>query len=724
MPDPVRFGRYLLERRLAAGGMAEVFLGRAEGPKRFAKRVVVKRMLQALVDIEQYTEMFLDEARLAARFDHPNLIHVYELVETEGQYGLAMEYINGVDLKNVVDAGRDEGVPIPLDIAAYFVAESAAGLHYAHELRGEDGRALEVVHRDVSPANIVVTWNGAVKVVDFGIAKHSGRSTETARGIVKGKFSYMSPEQISEEDIDKRSDVFSLGAVMYELLSLERCFSQDTPVETLDAIRAGTFKPLAELRDDLPPELASLLDSMLVVDRDERMKSCGEIAQRLRRRQAGIDLPTPDDVGAYLRELFPKSEATNIVVSSVGSSDLVTTRDEQSVPSYAMQSDELAQLMARAHDTVISQKTSGTHPAVPLVVSGTVQVDASDLFAESEQSVSRTPTMRIGRPQPMVDTGTTKKGAPSNRAFQITMGLTGAALVLTLGIIIAVMARSRSGTVVVETPIQAIPASRNAVVFVSSNPGGAAVYLDGARLAGVTPLSLPELPVGSRHLLQVELAGYRPALQPFTIRSPSAGGQTEQLRLEPFRGPEPPVAAEPVEPAKPDSRDGPAKAAVKSKTAAPKPAVRAKTAPKPEAVAKVGTLSVTTSPAARIFLDGKALGPAPVKGVRLSPGRHEVRVINNDLGFARTASVQVRPGRGTQRHFEFKKGRVVLQVDPWADVYYRGKKLGTTPMAPISLYEGKQVLRLHNPDLGVEKTVRANVVADETLNVPVRLKKR
>lgn len=182
MDGEVRFGRYLLERRLAIGGMAEVFLGRIEGPEGFTKRVVIKRILPHLQNEKNHVDMFLDEAKLAARFNHPNLIQVYELARIDDQYCLAMEYIEGKDVAAILDESLRRGRKIPLAIAAFIVSSAAEGLHYVHDLTTDEGQALNVVHRDISPANILVTNTGGVKIVDFGIAKHEVSTSKTEIG--------------------------------------------------------------------------------------------------------------------------------------------------------------------------------------------------------------------------------------------------------------------------------------------------------------------------------------------------------------------------------------------------------------------------------------------------------------------------------------------------------------------------------------------------------------
>jgi serine/threonine-protein kinase len=230
------FGRYELLKRIAGGGMGEVYLARQAGFEGFEKLLVVKVLLPNLVEDEEFIKMFLDEARIAARLNHPNVAQIFDLGEVEGVYYIAMEYIHGDDIIRLWKKSRADGKAVPLALAARIIADAAAGLDYAHKAVGADNEPLGLVHRDVSPQNILVTFDGGVKVIDFGIAKAAGRASHTATGILKGKYAYMSPEQASGKAIDHRSDVFALGVVLYEMATSMRLFKRDSEVSTLRAV--------------------------------------------------------------------------------------------------------------------------------------------------------------------------------------------------------------------------------------------------------------------------------------------------------------------------------------------------------------------------------------------------------------------------------------------------------------------------------------------------------
>ena len=223
-------GKYRIFGTLGRGGMADVFLAAALGAAGFNKLVVVKKLREARADDPSFVNMFLDEARLAARLNHPNVVHTYEIGEQSDGYFIAMEYLEGQQLNRVANEMRKRGEPMAPAMAAHLMAEALLGLHHAHEMKDYDGRKLEIVHRDVSPQNLFVTYDGQVKVLDFGIAKAAMNITQTQAGVTKGKFSYMAPEQAIGDDVDRRSDIFALGIVLWELLAGERLFNGGSAV--------------------------------------------------------------------------------------------------------------------------------------------------------------------------------------------------------------------------------------------------------------------------------------------------------------------------------------------------------------------------------------------------------------------------------------------------------------------------------------------------------------
>jgi tRNA A-37 threonylcarbamoyl transferase component Bud32 len=270
-------GRYRLIRRLAGGGMAEVYLARFTGAAGFERDVVLKRIRPELAQSDDFVRMLLDEARIAATLHHPNIVQAFDVEEAGGEYFIAMEYLDGIDLRHVQLILEERDELIPLDIALHICAGLAAGLEHAHAKTDVEGRPLRIVHRDVSPHNVLLTRDGGVKLVDFGIAKAENRQTETLHGGLKGKLGYMSPEQVRNEELDHRSDLFSLGIILYELTTGTYLYAGKSEYELLNEIAEGAITPPSQIDPEYPPELERVLMKALAKDREDRYGSAGEL---------------------------------------------------------------------------------------------------------------------------------------------------------------------------------------------------------------------------------------------------------------------------------------------------------------------------------------------------------------------------------------------------------------------------------------------------------------
>ncbi len=271
-------GRYELVSELGHGGMAKVYRARAAGPGGFEKTLVVKCILPHLAQDPQFIEMFLAEARLAARLNHPNLVQIYDFGEAEGAYFLAMEYIDGPTLRALLRRMKALEQPIPYPLCARIASAVCEGLSFAHEFSDPDtGEALRMIHRDVSPDNILLSRSGNVKLVDFGIAKATTHAPQTKVGMVKGKVPYMAPEQLRNEALDARTDVYALGVVLYEMVTGARPFEAQNEAAMMQAILFEPFIPVAARREDVPEALALIIQQALAKDRSARYASCRQM---------------------------------------------------------------------------------------------------------------------------------------------------------------------------------------------------------------------------------------------------------------------------------------------------------------------------------------------------------------------------------------------------------------------------------------------------------------
>jgi serine/threonine-protein kinase len=291
LADAPTFGKYHLIAKLGQGGMADVFLAVARGPAGFNKLVVIKRLKHGISDETEFEGMFMDEARLAARLNHPNVVQTNEVGQAAGHYYLAMEYLEGQPLNRIMTrltraSGKPPEAGVPTSASALpemlrVVCDSLTGLHYAHELSDYDGTPLKVVHRDVSPHNIFVTYDGVAKVVDFGIAKAAVRSAYTSTGVVKGKVSYMAPEQALSAPIDRRADIFSMGVILWELAAGERLWGNLTEVQILQKMAFGEVPRLRSRVPDAPEELDTICARALAMVPAERHATAAELRDEI-----------------------------------------------------------------------------------------------------------------------------------------------------------------------------------------------------------------------------------------------------------------------------------------------------------------------------------------------------------------------------------------------------------------------------------------------------------
>jgi serine/threonine-protein kinase len=291
-PAPQRLGRYQVLFELARGGIGTVFAARLTGVHGFDRLVAIKR-LSAGGTGEEDVAAFLDEARLTARIRHPNVVQTLELVEDGGAPFIVMQLVEGVSFARLLRRLSDQGDALDAHLAAWIVAQAAAGLHAAHELRGPDDQSVGLVHRDVSPENVLLSYEGRVYVADFGVAKLNESVRSTKSGVVKGKFAYMSPEQTRAGVLDRRSDVFSLGVVLHEALSGQRLFAGSSPADTIRRISEEAPPDPRDLRADVPPDIVPIVMRCLEKRRDDRYDTAADVGEALRRflreRRAPVD---------------------------------------------------------------------------------------------------------------------------------------------------------------------------------------------------------------------------------------------------------------------------------------------------------------------------------------------------------------------------------------------------------------------------------------------------
>ena len=278
---PREFGKYHLIERIATGGMAQLYRAKLYGAGGFEKDLAVKKILPQLGQDEDFVQMFMDEAMITVTLNHGNIAQILDFGEVEGEYFLVMEYIDGIDLQSLLKRASEEYEPIDTNLAAFIMQEVCQGLDYAHHKLGLDGQPLQIVHRDVSPQNVLLSFEGQVKLVDFGIARAASRITSTQAGVVKGKVAYMSPEQLLGKTVDGRSDVFATGIILYELLTHKKPFEGATPQETMALITRGEYQSPQKLNRLVTRKLSQILKKALEVNPRKRYATAGKMATSL-----------------------------------------------------------------------------------------------------------------------------------------------------------------------------------------------------------------------------------------------------------------------------------------------------------------------------------------------------------------------------------------------------------------------------------------------------------
>ncbi|TMA90128.1 MAG: serine/threonine protein kinase [Deltaproteobacteria bacterium] len=579
MTTPI--GKYKLVRLIASGGMAEVYLARQAGAAGFEKLVCLKRILPHLARDRQFVEMFLNEARLAARLDHPNIVSIYDLGEANGNYFIAMEFIDGPSLRAVAKRARERGERLPIAEVVKIVSMAAAGLHYAHELADDGGKPLGLVHRDISPDNILVHRNGVAKVVDFGIAKAANSSGTTRTGALKGKVAYMPPEQLRGDPLDRRADVFALGVVLYEMLAGQRPWEGDSDVSLIGRIMTEEPKPFATVRLDAPPGLIAVLDRALAKDREARYSSCHDL-------QA--------DLEALLVSLGKTITAARISDFAKAYEEPVSAPDEST--GAAMQA--------------LEAEMNGTGPATAV---------------PGRRPSAREPRTTVLPPSPPNRNGF----AYAAIAFLCVaaIGGSGGYLVLQRGMLAPEpVPIERDAPRPAEPPAERAASQVEMAATVSAmtppatdaGPSAPAVMAQGAPVAA--PLAVPPPPAA-------------PAAAPIPAPPPVTASAATPTPAPP------PVAASaatptPAPPARPTPTPEFAQVAV------PKPKRSVPPSAPPPPVLAQGELVLLIRPWAKVEVDGHDVGVTPLSGpLMLAAGEHTVRLVNADLGKDITRTVRI-----------------------------------------------------------------------------------
>jgi serine/threonine-protein kinase len=394
-------GRYRVVDEIGVGGMASVHLARVDGPGGFQKWVAIKKIHSHLVEDQSFVNMFFDEARVAARISHPNVATVFDLGKDAESYWIAMEYLHGEPLREVMRRTEQPGQPMPPEIACRIIADAAEGLHAAHELVGPSGEKLNLVHRDVTPHNLFVTYEGVTKVVDFGIATFSSRMASTRAGMLKGKIAYMSPEQVVGEPLDRRADIFALGVVLWELTTGQRLFRMDSDLDMMAKVQeCKPPRPSGVVRG-YPIDLEKIVMKALSKNKNERYGTAREFSRALQSllMRRGLFVAS-DEVATYMQSLFGdriRKREEHLRWAADITHTLNVDRNKVAAPSAPRGSDDTTQLTSS--EVQAMQATDlGDEEDVPTVARGMSRSELADVVAEAVEFDNAGDTVVSGAP--------------------------------------------------------------------------------------------------------------------------------------------------------------------------------------------------------------------------------------------------------------------------------------------------------------------------------------
>lgn len=672
---PQRFGKYVLLRKLAVGGMAEVFLAKAVGAEGFQRTVVIKRILPSYTEDEAFVSMFIDEARIAAALHHANVIQVIDFDKVDDAYYIAMEYVEGRDLRKVLDRGRKTGKRMSPLLAAHVTSLIASGLHYAHTRRGETGEPLHIIHRDVSPHNILISFAGDVKLTDFGIAKAAARSTKTRAGTVKGKCAYMSPEQARGKPLDARSDIFALCSVLWEMLAYRRLFEGDSDFEILNNVLNQSVPPPSLFRPEVVRDLDAIVLKGLRRDLNERFPDMAALEKDLQdfvfKHASG---PDDVDIGAYVRDLF-SAELDEIPEYAKEP----TPRGKEPVPAPAPPGAGTAVLpenldgvvpRVRSEAETLEVDTAAKQPPTTVPV-GMLKKELDEMLSRgggTAPQVEETPAAPGGSPRPGAEE---PPPTVALSAHEVQAAITGVRAVGEPGPEVGATGRLRVGTGS-RSGVKTAGSSR-AAMWVFFALLGVAVAIGGAYLAmtGGEPSPAPVTTrVEDAGTLRATAPDPGPAVVPDAGAMVAGAGTSDAgTRVGPPDGGPPPAAP------------------VAEVEVVVRP-VRASVLINGRPVRLAGGRVVMVGPhrvGDEVEVEATASGHVPFRErVRIQDAKQRIEV-----ALARKKGVE--PARAVS-----ETGFVSINARPWADVYYRGRKIGTTPVSRFEVPVGRQTFVLRN----------------------------
>jgi serine/threonine protein kinase len=712
MRQPISFGKYLLLERINVGGMAEIFLARSRGVHGFKRILAIKKILPTMAEDEEFIAMFVDEARIAAELSHAGIVQIFELGKFEDDYYIAMEFVHGKDMRFIQERLARERRPIPVSLASWIVLKICEALDYAHTKKDPSGRPLGIIHRDVSPQNVIISYEGEVKICDFGIAKAANRSQKTQAGVLKGKFGYMSPEQVRGLPLDGRSDIFTVGTLFYEMVTLERLFVGESDFSTLEKVRNADVVPPSTYNRDVPEELEEIILRALSKEVEDRFQSTAEFGDAVQAFMLKNEISSAREISNFMKEKFAvelEAELRRLdEYQELPEADLQVPEGSLRPGLSPAEPDNVdldAKTLIFASSEVGPEKPKKLAPPPipksrrssppanpsPSAEASPELLDAKTMIFQDpdiqpEEDISELPTKGVmDRPDlRLIETGTAdgvpRAGGARTRSLREKLFFPMAVFVaLLLGWSLFVTTRLQQRRPVAVSP------ELELITWPSTD---VKVFLDDTQVASDTPFIARDMTPGV-HSLRVERKGYEQVEKRFELSTGTRMVMELSLKKTALPEPEKPPEEKPPEEKPPETT--------------------------PEKQATV--LIVDSDPAgATVYLDGKKIGKTPLRKADIKPkarakvyityrgyksGSKTLRIKSGEEHEVRLVLAKAGAVRKPPPDKKVRYGYLVANTRPWSKVYVDGKYTGReTPIPPdkkLKLTAGKHRVIFETP---------------------------
>ncbi len=715
-----RFGKFEIITKIATGGMAEIFLARQVGIEGFQKLIVLKRILPHLSTDKEFVNMFLDEARMAAQLNHPNIVQIYDLGVINDSYFIAMEFVDGVDLSSILKTGREKKSFLRLGWILKIISQVCEGLYYAHTLKDSSGQSLGLIHRDITPENILLSYNGNIKITDFGIARARGRSTSTTSGTLKGKFPYMSYEMVKGMEIDARSDIFSLGIVMWEMLTYRRLFKRDTEVASINAILNEEIPSPKKYFKNLPDEVEAIVMKALERDRTKRFQTAREMGNAIEdfiiKRRVVVRI---SDLSDYIKALFPDKEilSSREKLSSSKLQKIVDVKeyksDNNSLPVITIQR---KRSISENETVLLRPESSGNIQEVgefsqlednenkqevqiqslsqikPLSeVMSEIQVESTqkeelekeikkDAFVEDlsdKQKDSENDKEALVDQLPQ----NTFENKKDKKAMFLLAGVLISLFLLSGIIYFSIFSKEKTEGLNVISNISVNEDSRKKEI-ISKNSEGSTDLKD-KETADLTRPDKEEA-ISTKEVIKTDSILKKKEQKVSVVEKIGVEKENKQK----------------VENKEQRSEE---LQKVENKIASLEP--------------KNGFLSIDSDPWTEIYIDGQRIGETPLVRYELPAGNYSVLLKNSEFGFEKPIKVIINPEENSVNKIRFGKGFLNVNTNKPVEVRLGANLLGKTPLSNIDMYEGIYRITIFDPEQNTSRTIKIEIKEGKTTTI-------